>query len=158
MLCFYAPTSPPGREIRHSAAQVILETQTCEKCPPRQISPLQCALTRHRRAPAIPLQSALTKSQDLNSPGMNTYNKHPGGGGVPLATRRFQVSTGSSRFRMSAELQLELGTSPSRSLTEPGTDAINFLLLSSARRSPQRRGAPSDLRAGFFGRAASSRK
>src|SRR5712692_9654322 len=143
MLCFYAPTSPPGREIRHSAAQVILETQTCEKCPPRQISPLQCALT---------------KSQDLDSPGMNTYNKHPGGGGVPLATRRFQVSTGSSRFRMSAELQLELGTSPSRSLTEPGTDAINFLLLSSARRSPQRRGAPSDLRAGFFGRAASSRK
>src|SRR5713226_5495369 len=66
-----------------------------------------------------------------------SWNEHlqktPGGGGSPLAIRHFQLSTGSSRFTMSAELQLELGTSPSRSLTEPDADAINFLLLSSAR-------------------------
>lgn len=156
MLCFYPPTSPPHRGIRPSAAQVILEIQTYEKCPPRWVSPLQCALIQN--APASPLQSALTKSQDLNCPGMNTYKKHPGEGGLhsPLAALNCQlVSRGST---MSAELQLELGTSPSRSLTEPGTDAINFLLLSSARRSPQRRGAPSGVRAEFFGRAASSRK
>src|SRR5712692_690810 len=153
MLCFYPPTSPPDRGIRHSTTQVILKMHTFKKCPPRWISPLQCALTKN--APASPLQSALTKSQDLNSPGMNTYKKHPGGGGSPLAIRHFQLSTVSSRFTMSAELQLELDTSPSRSLTEPGADAINFLLLSSARRSPQRRGAPSEGRAEFFGRAAS---
>src|SRR5712692_1545751 len=46
----------------------------------------------------------------------------------------------------------------SESLTQARTDAINFILLSSARRSPQRRGAPSDVRAEFFGRASSSCK
>jgi hypothetical protein len=155
MLRFYATTSPPDRGIRRSAAQVIVEMQTCEKCPPKWISPLQCALTKN--APASPLQSALTKSQDLNCPGMNTYKKHPGGGGLhPLfASFNFQLAPRGST--MSAE-PLELGTSPSRSLTEPGTDAINFLLLSSARRSPRRRGAPSGVRAELFGRAASSRK
>src|SRR5713226_4155193 len=90
MLCFCAPTSPPDRGIRRLAAQVILEMHTYEKCPPRWISPLQCALTRQRRAPASPLQSALTKSQDLNCPGMNTYKKHPGGG---ASTRHSPLST-----------------------------------------------------------------
>src|SRR5713226_2082414 len=91
MLCFYAPTSPPHRGIRRSATQVILEMQTYEKCPPRWISPLQCALTKN--ATASPLQSALTKSQDLNCPGMNTYKKHRGEGGLhpPFATFNFQL-------------------------------------------------------------------
>src|SRR6266849_3813649 len=91
MLCFYPPTSPPHRGIRRSATQIILEMQTHEKCPPRWISPLQCALTKN--APASPLQSALTKSQDLNCPGMNTYKKHRGEGGLhsPFATFNFQL-------------------------------------------------------------------
>src|SRR5712692_6251245 len=109
MLCFYPPTSPPDRGIRRSATQVILKMHTFKKCPPRLISPLQCALTKN--APASPLQSALTKSQDLNSPGMNTYKKHPGGGGVSTRHSPLSLSTGSSRFTMSAELQLELDTS-----------------------------------------------
>src|SRR6266849_3985517 len=88
MLCFYPPTSPPDRGIRHSTTQVILKMHTFKKCPPRWISPLQCALTKN--APASPLQSALTKSQDLNS-----WNEHlqktPGGRGV--STRHSPLST-----------------------------------------------------------------
>src|SRR5712691_4188091 len=93
MPCFYAPTSPPDRGIRRSAAPVILEMHSYEECSLRWISPLQCALTKN--APASSLQSALTKSQDLNCPGINTYKKHAGGGGgslrSPLAAFNFQL-------------------------------------------------------------------
>jgi hypothetical protein len=52
-------SSPPNRA-------GSLEMQTHQKCPPRPISLLAYALTRHRRAPA--LESTLTNSLDLKSP------------------------------------------------------------------------------------------
>ncbi len=56
-----------------------LEMQTHEKCPPRRLTPLEYALARHRRAPASPLESALTKLLALKSFRFRTYVKHPGG-------------------------------------------------------------------------------
>src|SRR6266849_8769788 len=55
-----------------------LEMQTHQKCPPRWITPLEYPLTRHRRAPASPLESALTKLVALKSFRFRTYIKHPG--------------------------------------------------------------------------------
>src|SRR5712692_2889343 len=63
--CFHGPTILPDRSIRRSTAQIILEMQTCEKCPQRRITPLEYALT---------------VSLDLKPHGMNTYKKHRGGG------------------------------------------------------------------------------
>src|SRR5712692_1154826 len=59
-----------------------LEMQTHRKCPPRRLTPLEYALTRHRRAPASYLESALTKLLALKSFRFRTYVKHPGG--IPL--------------------------------------------------------------------------
>src|SRR5713226_8539412 len=56
-----------------------LERQTRQICPPRRITPLEYALTRHRRAPASLLESALTKLLVLKSFRFCTYVKHPGG-------------------------------------------------------------------------------
>src|SRR5713226_6096073 len=58
----------------------LLEMQTHQECPPRWISPLECALTKN--APASPFKYALTKSLDLKPRGMNTYKKKGGGGGL----------------------------------------------------------------------------
>ena len=41
------------------------------------ISPLECVVTKN--APLSALESVLTKTKDLNSPGMNTYKKTPVG-------------------------------------------------------------------------------
>jgi hypothetical protein len=38
-----------------------LEMQTHKKCPPRHVNPLEWVGTRHRRVPASPLESALTR-------------------------------------------------------------------------------------------------
>ncbi len=48
---------------------------------PAPVNPLECALPKN--APASPLDSALTKSLDLNSPGINTYENTRGGGPPP---------------------------------------------------------------------------
>src|SRR5712692_5885435 len=56
-----------------------LEMQTHQECPPRRLSPLEWIVTRHRRAPASSLESALTKLLALKSFRFRTYVKHPGG-------------------------------------------------------------------------------
>ena len=56
-----------------------LEMQTHQKCPPRRLSPLEWIITRHRRAPASYLESALTRLLALKSFRFRTYVKHPGG-------------------------------------------------------------------------------
>ena len=58
-----------------------LEMQTHQNCPPRRINPLEYALTRHRRAPASYLESALTRLLALKSFRFRAYVKHRG---VPL--------------------------------------------------------------------------
>ncbi len=60
-----------------------LEMQTHRKCPPRRLTPLEYALTRHRRAPASYLESALTKLLALKSFRFRTYVKHPGVSPLP---------------------------------------------------------------------------
>src|SRR5712692_9079730 len=55
-----------------------LEMQTHQKCRPRRLTPLEYALTRHRRAPASSLESALTTLLALKSFRFRTYVKHPG--------------------------------------------------------------------------------
>src|SRR6266852_679910 len=57
-----------------------LKMQTHRKCPPRRLSPLEWIVTRHRRAAASPLESALTRLLALNSFRFRTYIKHPGAG------------------------------------------------------------------------------
>src|SRR5713226_8685164 len=74
--CFHGPAILPDRLIRRSTAQVILETHTCEKCPQRRISPLECTDTKN--APASPLECALTKSLDLKSFRSHSFKKHRG--------------------------------------------------------------------------------
>jgi hypothetical protein len=56
-----------------------LGRQTHQEYPPRWISLLDYALTRRRRAPASPLESALTRLLALKSFRFCTYVKHPGG-------------------------------------------------------------------------------
>ena len=56
-----------------------LERQTHQEYPPRCISLLDYALARQRRAPASPLESALTRLLALKSFRFRTYVKHPGG-------------------------------------------------------------------------------
>src|SRR5713101_443255 len=55
-----------------------LAMQTHEECPTRRLSPLEWIITRHRRAPASYLESALTKLLALKSFRFRTYVKHPG--------------------------------------------------------------------------------
>src|SRR5713226_363 len=55
-----------------------LEMQTHQICPPRRLSPLEWIVTRHRRAPASLLESALTKLLALKSFRFCTYVKRPG--------------------------------------------------------------------------------
>src|SRR5712692_6375679 len=56
-----------------------LEMQTHQECPPRWLSPLEWIITRHRRVPTSPLESALTKLLALKSFRFRTYVKHRGG-------------------------------------------------------------------------------
>src|SRR5713101_6258314 len=60
-----------------------LEMQTHQKCPTRRLSPLEWKITRHRRAPASSLESALTTLLALKSFRFRTYVKHPGGTPLP---------------------------------------------------------------------------
>jgi len=60
-----------------------LEIQTHQKCPTRRLSPLEWITTRHRRAPASSLESALTTLLALKSFRFRTYVKHPGGTPLP---------------------------------------------------------------------------
>src|SRR5712692_7651696 len=73
-----------------------LEMQTHQEYPPRWITPLEYALTRHRRAPASYLESALTKLLALKSFRFRTYVKHPGG--YPPSPQPFSVSPVSYSF------------------------------------------------------------
>src|SRR5713226_2897151 len=64
-----------------------LERQTRQICPPRRVSPLEWIVTRHRRAPASSLESALTKLLALKFFRFRTYVKHPGGTPSPALFR-----------------------------------------------------------------------
>jgi len=76
-----------------------LEIRTHRKCPPRGISLLEYALTRHRRAPASPLESALTRLLALKSLRFRTYVKHPGGTPPqPFSISSFSYSFSPLRF------------------------------------------------------------
>ena len=59
------------------------EIKTHQRCPPRRLSPLEYALTRQRRTPASPLESALTKLLALKPFRFCTYVKHRGGYPLP---------------------------------------------------------------------------
>ncbi len=73
-------TSRPARSAFNRAGP--LELQTHQKCPPRRISPLECALTQKRACKSFGMRTY--KSLDLKSPGINTYKKHRGVGGLPV--------------------------------------------------------------------------
>src|SRR5712692_7982332 len=95
-----------------------LEMQTHRKCPPRRLTPLEYALTRHRRVPASYLESALTKLLALKSFRFRTYVKHRGGIPPP---QPFSISSFSYSFSPFAFYLLHFAFCifPSASLPQP---------------------------------------
>src|SRR5713226_3417309 len=84
---FMLTDSAPRPEISALDRASRLEMRTHQKCPPRWLTPLEYALTRHRRAPASYLESALTRLLALKSFRFRTYVKHPGGTPSPALFR-----------------------------------------------------------------------